>query len=98
MDELYLPRSGKDKDPTLDIAIGKNIKNKDFFEILGINKSQLPDAYNIQSQALVQCRKHKKKRVNKKWIKKYGYKWKTVTIRGWHIKNNTDGTIEFMGE
>lgn len=22
----------------------------------------------------VQCRKHKKKRINKKWLKKYGYK------------------------
>lgn len=62
MNELFLYRSGKDKDPTLDIAIGKNIENKDFFETMGMNESQLPDAYNIQSQALVQCRKHKKEK------------------------------------
>lgn len=98
MDELYLYRSGKDKDPTLCFSLSKNIDNKDFFEILGIDESHLPDAHAVQSQILVQCRKHKKRRINKKWLKKYGCKWKTVTIRGWHIKSNTDGTIEFMGE
>ncbi len=97
MDELCLYHNKKDRNPTLCISVGKSIDNKDFFKILGIDESQLPDAYVTQTQVPVQCRKHKKKRINKKWLKKYGCKWKTVTIRGWGITMRKDGTIEFIG-
>lgn len=97
MDELYLYHSGKDKDPTLCFSLSKNIDNKDFFEILGIDESQIPDAYVTQRQVFVQCRKHKKRRINKTWLKKYGCKWKTVTFHGWDVMMRKDGTIEFIG-
>lgn len=43
-----------------------------------------------------QNRIHKKKRINKKWAKRYGYKQVVVDSKGWKIKNNTDGSIEFV--
>ena len=43
-------------------------------KILGVDIAQMPDSYNIKYIKIVQVRKHKKKRINKKWLKRYGYK------------------------
>lgn len=43
-------------------------------KILGLDIAQMSDSYDIQYIMLVQARKHKKKRINKKWLKRYGYK------------------------
>lgn len=56
----------------------------------------MPDAYDIQYVKIVQVRKHKKRRINKKWVKRYGYKRVVVDAKGWKIKNNTDGSIELV--
>lgn len=54
--------------------------------IFGIPKSMLepPSNYSltVTHPYLVQVRRHKKKRINKKWAKRYGYKtaYKSVTL------------------
>ena len=42
-------------------------------KILELDIAQMPDSYNIQYIKIVQVRKHKKKRINKKWAKRYGF-------------------------
>ena len=44
----------------------------------------------------VQAKTHKKKRINKKWAKRYGYKCVTKTIKGWKLKTYKDGSFEFV--
>ena len=44
----------------------------------------------------VQARTHKKKRINKKWLKRYGYKQITVKSKGWKVKTDTNGNVEFI--
>ena len=41
-------------------------------------------------------RKHKKKRINKKWAKRYGFKCVTKTTKGWKLKTYRDGSFEFI--
>ncbi len=65
-------------------------------KILGLDIAQMPDAYDIQYVKIVQARKHKKKRTNKKWLKRYGYKKVIVNSKGWNVKTHTDGTVEFV--
>ena len=40
-----------------------------------------PNNYTIKYTKYVQARRHHKRRINKKWLKKYGYKEKTVINR-----------------
>lgn len=54
------------------------------------------DICDIQCEKFIQTRTHKKKRINKKWAKRYGYKRITIIMQGWHMKMDTDGIIEFM--
>ena len=41
--------------------------------MLGYNIQLLPDAILGENSYLIQVRTHKKKRINKKWAKRYGY-------------------------
>ncbi|WP_288682264.1 hypothetical protein [uncultured Eubacterium sp.] len=68
----------------------------DFNKILGLDVAQMPDPYDIQYVKIVQARKHKKKRINKKWLKRYGYKKVIVNSKGWNVKTYADGTVEFV--
>lgn len=68
----------------------------DINKILGLDIAQMPDSYDIQYVKIVQARKYKKKRINKKWIKRYGYKKVIVNGKGWNVKTHTDGTVEFV--
>ena len=74
------------------------VKKKDYelHKILGIDTSNMPDAYDVQFIKFVQSRKHKKKRINKKWLKRYGYKQMLVKSKGWKVKTDTDGNVEFI--
>lgn len=38
-------------------------------------------------------RKNKRKRIQKKWIKRYGYKLKTVVMDGFRMNKTSDGDI-----
>lgn len=44
-----------------------------------------PNEFTIKYTKYVQARKHHKKRINKKWLKKYGYKEKILIIDGLNI-------------
>ena len=74
----------------------KPINTEEFYKILGIDMAKIPDAYTIQFVKFVQARKHKKRRINKKWLKRYGYKQIIVESKGWKVKTDTDGNVEFV--
>ena len=65
-------------------------------KIFGVDMSNLPDAYDIQFVKIIQARKHRKKRINKKWLKRYGVKQIHVSSKGWKLQTHTDGTYEFV--
>ena len=72
-----------------DVSVNKEIFNK------------LCDAYkkpkfNLEYKRMVQCRKHRKKRINKKWAKRYGYKPITVKLRNVEIKSVDGYTFEIL--
>ena len=46
---------------------------KMFHNLVGINESRVPDAYDMKVFMVIPCKWHKKKRINKKLIKKYGH-------------------------
>lgn len=54
----------------------------DINKILGLDITQIPDSYDIQYIKIVQARKHRKKRINKKWLKRYGYKKVIINSKG----------------
>ena len=64
-------------------------------QLFGIDKATKPDAYDISFLKYVQCRKHKQKRINKKYAKKYGYKTIVAKSKGWQINTYADSTFEF---
>lgn len=72
------------------------IENENLFKALGVDTSNVPDKCNIYLTKLIQRRKHKKKRINKKWLKKYGYKLSVDCKYGWRTKSNKEGTFEFV--
>lgn len=72
-----------------------NPANNALKKILGVDRSDLPDAYDVQFIKIVQARKHKKKRINKKWEKRYGYKLITVICKGWQMESFADGDVVF---
>lgn len=78
---------------TMDFTIGEEV---DINKILGLDITQMPDSYDIQYVKFIQARIHKKKRINKKWLKRYGYKKVIVNSKGWGVKTHTDGTVEFV--
>lgn len=81
---------------TITFDINEPINTEELYKALGVDTSNMPDAYDIQYVKIVQVRKHKKRRINKKWAKRYGYKQVVVDSKGWKIKNNTDGSIELV--
>lgn len=74
----------KDASITIDFTTDEKV---DINKILGLDVAQMPDSYDIQYVKIVQARKHKKKRINKKWLKRYGYKKVIVDSKGWNVKN-----------
>lgn len=78
---------------TLTFSVNEPIPLKQLFTI---GSSGMPEAYDIQYNKIVQVKHHKKKRINKKWIKKYGYKNYILDAKGWKINIYTDGSIQFI--
>ena len=74
----------------------KPIGKEEFYDVLGVDTGKMPDTYDIQYIKFVQARKHKKRRVNKKWLKRYGYKQVIFESKGWKMKTDTNGNVEFM--
>ena len=85
-------------DHTCELTFNDNkpINTEEFHKILGIDMAKTPDVYTIQFVKFVQARKHKKRRINKKWLKRYGYKQMIVESKDWKMKTDTDGNVEFI--
>lgn len=86
----------KKRDFTL--SFDTTIDNKELLKALGVDTSNVPDAYSILLTKPIQRRRHKKKRINKKWLKKYGYKLLVDYKDNWRIKSYKDGVYEFVKE
>lgn len=73
------------------------INNSDFNleAITGLNKDKFPEMWDLEYTEYVQARKHKKKRINKKWLKRYGVIGIPVKSKGWEVTNYADGSFEF---
>ena len=56
------------------------------------------DTFDLQYTTMVQARRHRKKRINKKWLKRYGYKPKQIISKGWKIDtyNTQTGEVELV--
>ena len=56
-------------DPTYEFTFNadKPIDTEEFYKILGIDIANMPDSYDIQFIKFVQARKHKKRRINKRF-------------------------------
>ena len=56
------------------------------------------NTFDIQYTIMVQARKHKKKRINKKWLKRYGYKQQQMIANGWELGeyNAQTGEVEMV--
>lgn len=89
-------RFAHDPTYTLTFNTDKPISKEDFDMFLSVDESNMPDAYDIQYIKFVQARKHKKRRINKKWLKRYGYKQMLIESKGWKIKRDANGSVEFI--
>lgn len=82
--------------PTFTLSFNTPIDTSNLMLSLGVDISNAPDKYNFQIMKVKQARKHKKKRINKKWIKRYRYEQILVDCKGGKLKTHTDGTYEFV--
>ena len=69
------------------------LDDDDIKKILGIGNPT--STFSIQYTKLVQAKKHRKWRTNKKWLKRYGYKEVVVESDGWNVKESDEGTAIF---
>ena len=92
-DNLEAKHTGKSiaNPMSLTIECG-NINNGVLTKLTG----KVPNKYDIALDVLVQRRRHRKKRINKKWAKRYGYKCVTKTTKGWKLNKYKDGSFEFI--
>ena len=86
----------KNEEYTMSVDFDKEIDANELHKILGIDTSNVLDAYDVQFIKFVQYRKNKKRRRNKKWLKRYGYKKMIVESKGWNVKTDTYGNVEFI--
>ena len=87
---------GKNSEYTMSFSIDGLENLEEIRKILGVDFSALPDMYSIQYLKTVRVRTHKKKRIDKKWRKRYGYKVVVANSKGWKLKCNIDGTAELV--
>ena len=85
-------------DTTFSLEVDKNTKFDDLDKLFGIDDPKVPNAYNIEFLRYITCRRHKKKRINKKWTKKYGQKYIYVHRigKGWILHTYSNGEFEFV--
>ena len=56
------------------------------------------NTFDIQYTIMVQARRHRKKRINKKWLKRYGYKQQQMISNDWELGeyNAQTGAVEMV--
>lgn len=71
-----------------------NVKSSDFnlFNLINSQDNNFDIYTTIQTN--IPVRKHKKKRIAKKWLKKYGYKESPCHFNNYYIKSYNDGELE----
>ena len=70
-----------------------------FHNLVGVDESRVTDAYDIKVFMVIPCKWHKKKRINKKLIKKYGHSnfvQQRSIRKGVCFTTYPDGTFEFI--
>lgn len=67
-------------------------------EVFGVDVAKFPDTVDIRYIRFISARRHRKKRINKKWLKRYGANYipKHCMGKGWELKTYTDGSFEFV--
>lgn len=73
---------------TITLELKPSISKNQIENILGIDKSNVLDKFDLQISIKIQNRIHKKMRINKKWAKRYGYHYIYVDMGKYNIKNN----------
>lgn len=78
------------------VDIDSAILSEDALDILlGTKETVKEQGLQIDFETSVQVKRHKKKRINKKWAKRYGYKKEIVSTDGWFFSEDaTTGTVE----
>ena len=69
------------------------LDDDDIKKILGIGNP--PSDFSISYTTIVQAKKHRKWRTNKKWLKRYGYKDVVIESDGWNVKESGGGEVTF---
>ena len=104
-DALYdygLPLTNFDFSSNISVEC-KSEKTTDFFSSYYNGELKCGDSidiYHLIPDGYVQARKHKKKRINKKWLKRYGYKpkYKKVKIKTKFVESNPIFSQDKTGE
>ena len=78
----------RQKSKTVTLEFEPSVNKNKIDCIFGIDKSNVPDEFSLQIPIKIQNRKHRKKRINKKWTKRYGYQYKYIDIGKYNIKSN----------
>ena len=91
----YFAENLKQYGASFEIDMSKPIDTEKLF---GIDNTKFPNKCDLQIIQPIPCRRHKKKRINKKWTKKYGQKYIQVQkiVKGWKMNHYTNGEFEFV--
>lgn len=99
----YAKRFSAPMSADAEVSFECDIDTSLFAKLIGIDLANGQDAtcasMVFQKTYQVQRRRHKKKRINKKWAKRYGYvtKFKTYRIEEVSIEQN-EGALSFTGQ
>lgn len=82
-----------------EVTFTANIVSEDLSRIIGYDPSPSHD-FMVECNGIdiVQVRRHKKKRINKKWAKRYGFKpvLRKLQFKACSLNFNEDGSIDFV--
>lgn len=99
----YVKRFSAPMSADAEVSFKCDIDTLIFAKLTGIDLADGQDAtcasMIFQKPYQVQRKRHKKKRINKKWAKRYGYvtKFKTYCMNEVSIEQN-EGTLSFTGQ
>lgn len=94
--EYKNPQSYILSSPEITISFDGLFDEKLCYQVSNYISSNISDPWHIIILVMKQARTHKKKRINKKWRKKYGYRFFLSMREGWKMRTNTDGSIDFI--